>query len=315
MPLNKNYLPYHPPQPNNAPNPDHIVSVYRTQVDACNRLWFVDTGLLEYPNNQVQVQPPSIWVIDLATNRRIHRFEIPSTIVARGNGLASITVDVAANRCDRAFAYMPDLANYRLYVFSLEENRMWSFAHNYFRMDPLHGDFNVAGVQYQWDDGIFSVTLGPRNSRGFRTAYFHPMAGINEFTVSTEVLRNETNAQRAYHGQDFKLLGRRQEGGQSAMHDYDETSGVMFYAEVGRNAIGCWNTRRPFTAKNHDIVHRDDEKMIYPGDMSVDRDGTLWVMSNTMPRFIYASLNEDEFNFRVWKTTVRDAIRGTGCED
>lgn len=291
------------------------MSVYRTQVDSCNRLWFIDTGLLEYPDNRLQLQRPSIWVVDLATNRRVHRFEIPEAIVAMGNGLASITVDVEATRCDRAFAYMPDLATNRLYVYSLEENRIWSFTHNYFRMDPLHGDFDVGGVQYQWDDGIFSVTLGPRNPRGFRTAYFHPMAGITEFTVSTEVLRNETNAQRSYHGQDFKLLGLRQQGGQAAMHDLDETTGIMFYAEVGRNAIGCWNTRKPFSAKNHAVVHRDDRRMIYPGDMSVDVDGTVWVMSNSMPRFIYSRLDENEFNFRVWKGKAVDAVRGTVCEN
>lgn len=28
----------------------HIVSVYRLRVDGCNRLWFVDTGALEYPS-------------------------------------------------------------------------------------------------------------------------------------------------------------------------------------------------------------------------------------------------------------------------
>lgn len=52
---------------------------------------------------------------------------------------------------------------------------MWSFRHNFFHMDPHYGDFNVAGVQYQWDDGIFSITLGYPNN-GYRTAYFHPMA-------------------------------------------------------------------------------------------------------------------------------------------
>lgn len=288
--------------------------MYRTQVDACNRLWFVDTGMLEYPDNRLQVQRPSLWIMDLTTNRRVHRFEIPEATVARGNGLASVTVDVQAGRCDRAFAYLPDLASNRLYVFSLEENRMWTFAHNYFHMDPAHGDFDVGGVQYQWDDGIFSVTLGPVDSRGFRTAYFHPMVGINEFAVSTQVLRNETNAQRSYHGTaDFRLVGRRREGGQAAMHDFDETTGIMFYAEVGRNAIGCWNTQRPFSAKHHDIVHRDDRRMIYPGDMSVDREGTLWAMSNTMPRFIYARLDENDFNFRVWKGKTSEVVRGTQC--
>lgn len=61
-------------------------------------------------------------------------------------------------------------------IISLRENRIWSFRHNYFNFDPIRGDFDVAGVQYQWNDGIFSLTLGNRMPDGFRTAYFHSMA-------------------------------------------------------------------------------------------------------------------------------------------
>lgn len=68
-------------------------------------------------DNFQQLQRPSIWVIDLANDQVIRRFEIPESIVERGNGLASITVDVDVNRCADAFAYIPDLANYRLYTY------------------------------------------------------------------------------------------------------------------------------------------------------------------------------------------------------
>lgn len=37
---------------NNQADASRIISVYRTRVDACNRLWFIDTGLLEYPSNE-----------------------------------------------------------------------------------------------------------------------------------------------------------------------------------------------------------------------------------------------------------------------
>lgn len=60
---------------------------------------------------------------------------------------------------------------------SLRKNKIWSFSHNYFHFDPLHGDFNIAGNEFQWDDGIFSITLGALQQDGFRTAYFHPMVG------------------------------------------------------------------------------------------------------------------------------------------
>lgn len=64
----------------------------------------------------MQTQKPSIWIIDLHTDKVIRRFEIPTTIVDEGRGLASITPDTD-NGCDKTFAYIPDLVNNRLYVY------------------------------------------------------------------------------------------------------------------------------------------------------------------------------------------------------
>lgn len=68
-------------------------------------------------DNLTQVQRPSIWIFDLERDQFISRFEIPESFAARGNGLASITVDVDANQCDNAYAYLPNLADYRLHVY------------------------------------------------------------------------------------------------------------------------------------------------------------------------------------------------------
>lgn len=172
----------------------------------------------------------------------------------------------------------------------------------------------VAGLQYQWDDNLFSITLGPRYANGYRDVFFHPMITNNEFYVSSEVLQNEMNAQRLYHGTDFKLLGSRGEGMQSAMHHFDQASGTMFYTLIGRNAIGCWNANKPFNPMNHAIVAQDNEKMIYPADLKVDRNGTVWVITNTMPVFIYSQLDTNKFNFRVWRARARDLVLGTVCQ-
>lgn len=80
-------------------------------------MWFIDTGMLEYPGDRQQVQQPSIWIIDLATDEVINRFEIPASIVSNGNGLPGITLDVDALSCSDAFAYIPDLVNRALYVY------------------------------------------------------------------------------------------------------------------------------------------------------------------------------------------------------
>ncbi|KAJ6626578.1 L-dopachrome tautomerase yellow-f2, partial [Pseudolycoriella hygida] len=298
--------------PQNLPDSSRIVSVYRTRLDACNRLWFIDTGTLEY-NGTIQVQRPSIWVIDMNTEETIRRFEIPASIVQPGHGMASVTVDVDENNCDGAFAYIPDLLVYRLHVYSFAQDRMWSFTHNYFNFDPMHGDFNVVGLQYQWNDGIFSISLGKRNPDGYRPVYFHPMVSISEFVVNSRVLQSEAASQRSNHMRDFLKIGERGRNTQSAMHDLDLNSGIMFYSQVAVNGVSCWNTAKPYTPRNHALLERNDETMIYPGDLNVDRNGTLWVMTNSMVRFIYSQLDPNVYNFRVWKANVRDIVRGTIC--
>lgn len=175
--------------------------MYRPRVDSCDRLWFVDTGVLEYPSNMKIIQQPSIWVMDLKTDKLINRYEIPTAVVNNGYGLASLVIDVID--CNRTFAYIPDLQNYQLIVFSLAENKTWRFIHNYFHLNPFEGDYNgkemklrlhfkpvlfdnsiilyylfhsVNGLQFSWDDGIFSITLGKAEADSYRLAYFHPLS-------------------------------------------------------------------------------------------------------------------------------------------
>ncbi|XP_018803085.1 PREDICTED: L-dopachrome tautomerase yellow-f2-like [Bactrocera latifrons] len=303
-----NYL-----NPISPANPKRIISVYRTTVDACKRLWFIDTGMLEYPNNRTQVQRPAIWVIDLSNDRVLHRYEIPESIVDTGRGLASITIDVFERACNDAFAYIPDLLYRQLYVFSLNDNRMWAFSHNYFNFDPLGGDLQIGGQTFRWDDGIFSITLGSYAPDGYRTVYFHPMASNTEFEVDSSVLQNEANAARSDHGNDFRPLGSRGDNHQSTMHSYDQNSGIIFYAEIQRNGIGCWNTNKPFSAQNHGTVAQDAQRMIYPSDLTIDDEDNVWMMTNSMPIFIYSTLDPNVVNFRVWKQNVNEAAKNTVC--
>ncbi|KAH8358826.1 hypothetical protein KR093_002702, partial [Drosophila rubida] len=293
----------------------NLVSVYRTTVDACQRLWFIDTGMLEYPNNRQQIRRPSIWIVDLQNDRVIKRYDIPESVVDTGRGLASLTIDVGTqNQCSKAYAYIPDLVNSRLYVYSLAEDRMWVFQHNYFNFDPLAGDLHIGGQTFRWDDGIFSTTLGPRQSDGSQDVYFHAMASNNEFVVSNKVLQQESNAARSDHGNDFRVLGSRGVNKQSTMHDYDPRTGVVFYAEIQTNGVGCWNTSKPLSADTHGVVDSDAQNMIYPSDLTIDEEGVIWVMSNSMPIFIYSQLDTDTYNFRIWKQDVYEAKHNTVCE-
>lgn len=94
-------------------------------------------------------------------------------------------VDVTPQTCDNAYAYIPDLGGYGLVVYSWKDNSSWRIKHNFFHFDPLSGNYNVAGINFQWTDGVFALGLSPvRKEDGYRTVYFHPLSSTHEFKVS-----------------------------------------------------------------------------------------------------------------------------------
>ncbi|KAF2879521.1 hypothetical protein ILUMI_26653 [Ignelater luminosus] len=292
--------------------PDNFVSIYRTAVDACDRLWMVDTGLIETPGNNTRVLPARIIIIDLNTDKVIRQYTLKPSDVVPHSTLANLAVDVTANTCDRAFLYIPDLSGYGLVVYDFHENDSWRVRHNFFFVESLHGDFNVGGQRFHWNDGVFSVALSGVNPDGFRTMYFHSMAGVHIFSVSTRVVRDRGLATRSNHESDFKIAAERAGGSQTSASDLHQPSGVLFLSLVNQNAIGCWNVNNNARSENFDIIHKDDQKLIYPCDLKVYQDEVI-VLSNTMPVFLFARLNYDETNFRVWISKVSDAVRDTSC--
>lgn len=287
-----------------------IVSVYRTATDACNRLWFVDTGILEYPTGRQQVQQGALVIIDLNTDRVIRRHPFTEDSANPSSTLADVTIDVDPKQCDNAYAYIPDLVNHNIVVYSWRENDDWTVHHNSFSFLPRGGDLYIGGFHFSWDDGIFSIVLDPSR----KTAYFHAMASTEEFSVPTEVFKNRTLAARSYHGTDFKFIGDRGKDGQSSTHAMHKKSGVVFMAEVNRNGISCWNSNRPFNKDSYELLQNDANKMIYPGDLRVDNEDNVWVMTNSMPVFLYGQLDYSKINFRIWTAPIREAIRGTKCD-
>lgn len=54
--------------------------------------------------------------------------------------------------------------------------------------------------------------------------------------------------------------------------------------------------------------------MVFPNDVKVDANGTLWVLSDRLPKFMYESLDSEDVNFRILTAPVKDAIMGTACD-
>lgn len=119
--------------------------------------------------------------------------------IADNSFFANIIVDTAVDKCNDAYAYIPDLGSYHLIVYNLKTDKSFRVKHHFFYMDPLQGNYNVGGINFQWTDGLFSLALAPADKDdGYRTVYFHALSSINEFTVNSKILQNETLANSDY---------------------------------------------------------------------------------------------------------------------
>ncbi|GAB0088342.1 hypothetical protein DMENIID0001_027450 [Sergentomyia squamirostris] len=285
-------------EPNLEADIGRIISVYRPTVDVCHRLWFVDTGILEYPpGNKTVIQNPSLWIFDLRFNRVIRRYTIPDRLYGvEGVGLISLTVDTNPYNCDDAHAYMPNLELKNLLVYSLRRNDIWAVSHPFMQPDVNNMNYELDGLKFGFPDGIFSVALTPGSQD--RLAYFHPLASLQEFSVPTHVLKDKSLSPDRYAPGDFKDLGVRGVKAQSAIHDIDQR-GILYYTEIQTNSIKCWNTRTPLKAENVGTVYENAETMVYPNDLEIDPEGDIWAMSNRFPIFIYRGLDPTDYNFHI----------------
>lgn len=140
------------------------------------------------------------------------------------------------------------------------------------------------------------------------------MSSTREFSVSNIVLQNETRSTSADSYYDFELVGDRGQNGQSSAEFLDEKTNVLFYTQVNKDGVSCWNAGKPYNPDTQGIVDTDSDALVFPNDLKVDVDGNLWVLSDRMPIFLYKKLNPAEFNYRILKGKVSDLILGTPCE-
>jgi Major royal jelly protein len=62
---------------NTEGNCDGLTSVFRVMVDECDRLWVLDTGLVNTFEQAQQICPPKVMAFDLKTDALIYSLNIP----------------------------------------------------------------------------------------------------------------------------------------------------------------------------------------------------------------------------------------------
>lgn len=150
------------------------------------------------------------------------------------------------------------------------------------------------------------------HSNSDRTVYFHPLASSKEFSVSNEVLKNETFATSDTSYSAYTYLGDRGQRTQSSVEYFDEKTNVLLYTQILRDSVACWSPSRPYAPDNHGVVDADRETLIFPNDIKVDDKGNVWVLSDRLPTFLYGIL-KPELNYRILSGNLEKLLVGTPC--
>lgn len=70
------------------------------------------------------------------------------------------------------------------------------------------------------------------------------MSGITEFSVSTEVLQDDTLKRSSdYH--NFHVEGKKGAKTQGPTSLIDTKTGIDYFTQVSKNGIACWDTSVP----------------------------------------------------------------------
>nr|XP_034188550.1 protein yellow-like isoform X2 [Osmia lignaria] len=299
-------------QPGNC---EGLTSVFRVQVDECDRLWVLDSGKVDVAMGGKQVCPPAIFIFDLNTDTLIRKYILPEDQVKEDSLYTNIVVDIRNEDCNSAVAYASDVFRYGLLVYDFFKDSSFRFQHHYFYPDPLASKYELHGVKFQWTDGIFGIALSPVDIHNDRTLFFHPMSSFREFAVSTSILRDKKTVED--NTDYFMPIGRprAKDYGHSSGSVVDR-NGVMFFNMVTRDSVWCWDTRKEYIPQNLGVIGTSNLSLVFPNDIKVDHeyDQNVWLLSNRLATYLYGSVDSSKVNYRVFKANAKEAIKDTVCD-
>ncbi|KAJ2946018.1 hypothetical protein O0L34_g4938 [Tuta absoluta] len=304
------------PYPNwdwhNAENCTGFTSVFRMNIDHCGVMWVLDSGQVEGFESPRQVCPPTLYAIDMQTDTVLSRHPLPAEFILQDSLITNILVDSRDARCRDLHVYIADARRFGLVVFRKSDEKFWRFSHYTFYPEPLFSNYTLHGVNFQWADGIFGMSLG-KVFEGDRQLYYHSMSSSMEFVVPTSVIRDPNRVENSVN--EFKLLGQnRGPIGQVSAAAVDR-NGIMFFNLVLQDSVACWDTRKPYINDNLAVVAKNNNTLVFPNDLRMDHDVPqyAWIISNRLPMYQFNLLDPNEYNFRIMYLDPLTAIENNAC--
>ncbi|BET00511.1 Major royal jelly protein [Nesidiocoris tenuis] len=279
-----------------------IVSVFRTRMDKCNRLWVLDSGVMDSLVTFTVACRPKILIFDLNNDQLLRTITLPPDVTRPNTLVTNLVLDDQTagfaggpGACDSMFVYISDSTNPGLIVYDYARDSTWRLQSPKFFPEPDWGTYRVAGESFTLMDGIIGMTLSPSTSYR-KTLYVQAFASDRLYSIPVTALQRGPNP-----GDDgdlpVSLVGHKssQAAGMATSAD-----GSLVFSPVSETAIASWLPGSP----NHKVVAYSPELLQMVLDFrtaELTDNGNIWLVSSRFQKFFRRTVNPQEINLRVMR--------------
>ncbi|KAG5882679.1 hypothetical protein JTB14_026090 [Gonioctena quinquepunctata] len=296
---------------------NRIVSVYRTMIDECGRLWVLDTGRFI----DDIVCPPQIMAFDLKTDQLLYRYELPASQYEPRSIFVTPAVEILSgrNQCKNTFIYLADCQAFSIVVYDLQRQTSWRVTDKTFYPYPNYGTFNIQGDSFELMDGVLGMSLNSASTGSRRKLFYHAMSSPTESWVYTEDLRNGTRfSGNPSSSPEIFHTFQRGRGTQSAAEAINK-DGILFFGLMSDVKIACFNTNKDGygDSTSTNIIADNPVTLQFASGMKVIKNGRgieeLFILTSRFQKVATGTLNASDINFRIVRAEVDSLIRGRNC--
>ncbi|KAL1498202.1 hypothetical protein ABEB36_009037 [Hypothenemus hampei] len=264
-----------------------LVSVYRTRLDSCGRLWVLDSGIMTSIDDFQRICTPKLVVFDLKTDQPVRTVEFPREILRPASLLANLIIDESVQgTCDSAFLYLADTAAPGIIVYDALRDRTWRVTHPSMFPDPNFATYTINGESFTLPDGV----VGLAHSTKLATLFFQPLATDRIFSIPTATLTKGPPAE--FEDIPVSLAGRKSSQGLGlTLNPQDDT---LFFSPLTETSMASWN---PLT-NQQSLVAYDPDLIQFASELRWI-EGELWFLSTRFQKFFKRTVSPNEINLRI----------------
>ncbi|XP_003695161.3 major royal jelly protein 2 isoform X2 [Apis florea] len=295
-----------------------IVSAYNIAIDKFDRLWVLDSGLI---NNTQPMCSPKLLVFDLNASKLLKQVHIPHDVAVNSTtgkgGLVSLVVQAESSM--NTLVYIADHSGDGLIVYQNSDDSFHRLASNTFDYDPRYTKMTIEGESFTMQDGIYGMALSPVTNN----LYYSPLSSRSLYYVNTKPFLKSQ-----YGGNNVQYKGVQDIFNTQSTAKAVSKNGILFFGLVNNTAVGCLNEHQPIQKENTDMVAQNEEtlqmivgmkiKELLPHIAIININNVInneymLVLSNRMQKILNNDLNINDINFRILIGGVSDLLENTRC--